>query len=101
MNTPESTGDNSEYAYDGRLWIDTDNGVATFTTRDGTRILRITHLPDPAPQNVSIDIVALQALTSYTPLTRPDVKAGSAEGYSRGGKNKTSNTQLEIKRHAK
>jgi hypothetical protein len=51
----------------GHLEIDLHNGVATFMS-GGFRILRITHLPDPIPPNVSIDIVAVEALTSYTPL---------------------------------
>lgn len=51
----------------GHLEIDRANGVATFTC-GSFRILRVTHLPDPIPPNYSIDIVALPALTSYTPM---------------------------------
>ena len=57
-----------EYAYDGRLWIDPDEGTVTFTTRDGTRILRVTHLRKPTPDGVMIDMVSLPNLTSYTPI---------------------------------
>lgn len=51
----------------GRLIVDRDNGVITFEV-EGVRLLRITHLPDPIPAGTSIDLVALPALTSYTPL---------------------------------
>ena len=83
MNIPESTEDNMDHEavkaeaktkqiLKGHLEIDLANGTATFTS-GGFRVLRITHLPDPVPQNVSIDIVALPALTSYTPI-RVEVK---------------------------
>lgn len=67
------------------LQIDRDNGVITVMSH-GVRILRVTHLPDPIPANTSIDIVALPALTSYTPLNLLDVKDDSVEGHSSGGK---------------
>jgi hypothetical protein len=55
-------------AYQGELEIDYKNGVVTFKTRVGRiRLLRVTHLPDPIPAGMSIDLVALPALTSYTP----------------------------------
>lgn len=74
MSTPEFTGDNiMQGNYTNCLFqIDRDNGVITVSSH-GIRLLRITHLPDPVPQNVSIDIVALPALTSYTPI-RVEVK---------------------------
>jgi len=53
--------------YWGTLDIDHVNGVVTFTF-NGRRLLRITHLPDPIPAGKTIDLVALEALTSYTPI---------------------------------
>jgi hypothetical protein len=35
-------------------------------------ILRVSHLREPIPDNVIIDIVSLPNLTSYTPLQEPD-----------------------------
>lgn len=55
-------------AYQGELDIDARNGVITFTTKNGQRLLRITHLPDPIPAGTTIDLVALEALTSYTKI---------------------------------
>ena len=57
--------------------IDRDNGVITVTSH-GVRLLRITHLPDPVPQDVSIDIVAIENLTSYTPIVIPEASSKSA-----------------------
>ena len=56
-----------EYAYDGRLWIDHINGTVVFTS-GGVKILRVSHLREPIPDGVMIDIVALDNLTSYTPI---------------------------------
>jgi hypothetical protein len=52
----------------GELRIDRLNGLITF--RDGWNrvVLRISHLREPVPPGVLIDIVALENLTSYTPL---------------------------------
>jgi hypothetical protein len=55
------------------LEIDQDTGIATFTTRglvhgSPIRVLRVTHLPVPVPEGVSIDLVAIRNVTSYTPL---------------------------------
>jgi hypothetical protein len=61
MSTPIDTG------LSGQLVVDRENGVITFYV-EGVRILRITHLPDPIPNGVTIDLVALPALTSYTPM---------------------------------
>lgn len=52
----------------GELRIDNVNGVATFTDGWGAVILRVTHLREPVPANTKIDLVALDALTSYTPV---------------------------------
>jgi hypothetical protein len=54
--------------YEGALYIDTDKGVITFLSKEGQRILRVTHLPTPIPDNVMIDMVSLPNLKSYTPL---------------------------------
>ena len=51
---------------DGRLMIDFDAGTIIFTN-EGVVMLRITHLKPPLPHDGIIDIVALAALTSYTP----------------------------------
>lgn len=57
----------------GELQIDRANGVIEFHTWNGqVRLLRITHLPDPIPPGTSIDLVALKALTSYTPAASED-----------------------------
>ena len=53
--------------YQGTLDIDRANGVVTFTF-NGRRLLRITHLREPIPAGKSIDLVALDALTSYTDI---------------------------------
>lgn len=87
--------------YEGVLRIDPDEGIAIFTTnatfglksrelKPSIRILRITHLPDPIPPNYSIDIVALPALTSYTPIESEWREAPQ-------GTNKTSDNQLETR----
>src|SRR5580765_9078360 len=52
----------------GVLRIDRLNGLITFSDGWHRVTLRITHLPEPIPDNVMIDIVALKNLTSYTPL---------------------------------
>jgi hypothetical protein len=65
----------------GHLEIDLDNGVATFTS-GGIRVLRITHLPDPIPKGMSIDVTAISQLTSYTPMHEvyiPNVQDYAAE----------------------
>jgi hypothetical protein len=59
--------------HDGTLIIDHDNGVIKFTQGDDpvdgeAILLRVTHLREPIPDNVLIDLVALDNLTSYTPL---------------------------------
>jgi hypothetical protein len=53
---------------DGELHIDLINGTATFRDHFGAIILRVTHLPTPVPSNVSIDLVAIRNVTSYTPI---------------------------------
>jgi hypothetical protein len=52
----------------GELRIDHINGLITFNDGWSRVVLRITHLQEPIPDNVLIDIVALAPLTSYTPL---------------------------------
>jgi hypothetical protein len=52
----------------GELTIDPLNGVIIFKDGWHRTILRITHLREPIPDNVLIDLVALSNLTSYTPL---------------------------------
>jgi hypothetical protein len=59
--------DKSRVTYQGVLEIDYDNGTIIFTS-GGIRVFRVTHLREPIPKGVSIDIVALDALTSYTPM---------------------------------
>ena len=60
--------------YEGVLRINQDEGTATFYARDmiyvadGARILRVTHLATPVPDDVSIDVVSIFNITSYTPL---------------------------------
>jgi hypothetical protein len=56
----------SKTTWIGELEIDHDNGVITFTA-SGVRILRVTHLPEPLPLGVIVDMVALPELTSYGP----------------------------------
>lgn len=51
--------------FNGKLRIDFDEGMIIFT--DGVILIRITHLRTPLPHDGIIDIVALAALTSYTP----------------------------------
>jgi hypothetical protein len=51
----------------GHLHIDYDQGTATFVS-GGITVLRVTHLPTPVPPNVSIDLVAIRNVTSYTPV---------------------------------
>ena len=53
---------------DGELHIDTENGVITFKNAWNDTILRVTHLREPIPANVMIDLVSLPNLTSYTPI---------------------------------
>ena len=83
MGTSESTGDNINLGnvHEGALYIDAERGVVTFLSKDGFRLLRVTHLQVPVPAGTSIDVVAINQITSYTPLIHE-----SAEGYSRGGK---------------
>lgn len=52
----------------GELRIDHLNGLITFRDGWNMMILRVSHLREPIPDNVLIDIVALENLTSYTPL---------------------------------
>lgn len=52
----------------GELRIDHLNGLITFSDGWSRMVLRISHLREPVPDNVLIDIVALENLTSYTPL---------------------------------
>src|SRR5580765_3965944 len=52
----------------GVLRIDRLNGLIIFNDGWNRTILRVSHLPEPIPDNVMIDIVALKNLTSYTPL---------------------------------
>jgi hypothetical protein len=52
--------------YNGQLKIHYNNGTIDFES-GGIRVLRVTHLPDPIPAGSSINLVALPALTSYTP----------------------------------
>lgn len=52
----------------GMLRIDLLNGLVTFHDGWNRVVLRVTHLPEPVPQDVLIDITALNNLTSYTPL---------------------------------
>ena len=54
----------NKITYSGELSIDYEHGIITFTSQ-GTRILRVTHLP--LPIGVTIDMVALSDLTSYGP----------------------------------
>lgn len=49
----------------GVLEVDHDRGTIIFKTCDNQMLLRITHLKNPIPRNGFIDIVALDALTSY------------------------------------
>lgn len=60
---------NVKHGYRGELQIDHKNGVIEFFTWDRqVRLLRITHLPEPIPAGTYVDLVALEALTSYTPV---------------------------------
>jgi len=52
----------------GELHIDHLNGLITFSDGWHRMVLRITHLTEPIPSDVLIDIVALTPLTSYTPI---------------------------------
>lgn len=61
-----------EHYYNGILHVDTDKGIATFV-HDKGRLLRVTHLPTPIPDDASIDVVAIGNITSYTPLTPAEV----------------------------
>ena len=61
-----------EHYYNGTLHVDTDKGIAIFT-HDKGRLLRVTHLPVPIPEDVSIDVVAISNITSYTLLTSAEV----------------------------
>ena len=62
----------------GMLRIDVLNGLVTFHDGWDRVVLRVSHLIEPIPDNVLIDIVALNNLTSYTPLQ------GKALGKPRG-----------------
>lgn len=52
----------------GMLRIDLLNGLVTFHDGWHRVVLRVSHLPEPVPAEVLIDVVALNNLTSYTPL---------------------------------
>jgi len=60
----------SRVAYQGVLEINYTEGVITFTS-GGIRVLRITHLRTPVHKGTSVDLVALDNLTSYAPLVEP------------------------------
>jgi len=62
------TNEESITTINGELRIDHLNGLITFSDGWHRMTLRITHLTEPIPDNVLIDIVALTPLTSYTPL---------------------------------
>lgn len=68
-----------EQYYEGHLHINPDDGVIFFMSKEGHRILRVTHLPTPIPDHMAIDLVAISNVTSYTPLqagelSRPSVR---------------------------
>lgn len=56
-----------ESTYFGELHIDHTKGIITFKSL-GDVMLRITHLAIPIPAEMKIDIVALEHLTSITPI---------------------------------
>lgn len=60
--------------YQGALYIDVERGTVSFWDKHGNRILRVTHLDVPIPDNVSIDVVAIKQVTSYTPVEPVKVK---------------------------
>lgn len=62
----------NDIAYQGTLYINAEAGTITFMTTEGRRLLRVTHL-DTIPVNVRIDIVAIQQVTSYTPINPIDM----------------------------
>ena len=62
----------SDNVHEGALYIDTERGVVSFLTKNGQRLLRVTHLSTPVPKDVSIDIVAIHNVTSYTPFGQPE-----------------------------
>jgi len=66
MNTPINM------PLSGQLIVDRENGVIIFEV-EGIRLLRITHLPDPIPDGISVDLVALPALTSYNPIQHKEM----------------------------
>jgi len=71
----------------GELRIDHLNGLVTFSDGWNRMVLRITHLTEPIPNDVLIDIVALTPLTSYTPLqegAKPYVEAGPPGSWQPG-----------------
>jgi len=57
----------SKVAYQGVLEIDYANGTITFNS-GGIRVLRVTHLDTPVPKGMSVDMVAIRNVTSYSPL---------------------------------
>ncbi len=69
----------------GELRIDHLNGLITFSDGWHRMTLRITHLTEPIPSDVLIDIVALTPLTSYTPLSKQPEKSGLKEWTERQG----------------
>lgn len=48
-----------------------NNGTITFTSDEG-QILRVTHIPAQIPKGTKLDIVALEHLTSITPINQPE-----------------------------
>lgn len=64
---------------DGELTIDHETGTITFKTALDIRLLRITHLPTPIPDNVMIDLVAIKNVTSYTPLSGKSINVSDLD----------------------
>jgi hypothetical protein len=53
--------------YQGVLEINYKDGTITFHS-GGICVLRITHLRTPIPRGMSVDLVAIGQVTSYTPM---------------------------------
>lgn len=51
----------------GILHVNNITGTITFTGDEG-QILRVTHINEPVTRGVKVDIVALEHLTSITPI---------------------------------
>lgn len=58
---------NEERYINGILHVNNITGTITFTDDEG-QILRITHIKEPVPRGTKIDMVALEHLTSITPI---------------------------------